>query len=259
VSAASFARALSDALLLASEGHHCFPCLTTKRPASPHGFKDATRDPDALRALWLKYPGVLIGVSTGSISGIDALDVDVKHPEAKFWWEDTRHRFPQTRIHRTRSGGLHLLFKHHNGVRCTAGKIALGIDTRAAGGYVIWWPANGLPVLSDVPPAAWPQWLLSELRPKAQSSFPITRVPNHNFIAKLVQVVAGASEGERNSLTFWAACRAGEMVTSGMLSADAAAAVIVEAATRAGLPRAEAERTARSGIRAGRRPPPCLT
>ena len=26
-------------------------------------------------------------------------------------------------------------------------------------GYVVWWPAAGLPVLSDEPPAAWPEWL----------------------------------------------------------------------------------------------------
>jgi len=47
-------------------------------------------------------------------------------------------------------------------------------------------------------------------------------------------------------LTYWAACRVGEMVASGLLDA---AAVITEAATRAGLPRSEAERTAWSGIR----------
>lgn len=41
-----------------------------------------------------------------------------------------------------------------------------------------------------------------------------------------------------------------EMVASGLLGADAAAAIIAEAATRAGLPRAEAEDTAWSGIRA---------
>ena len=250
MSTAGIAHALNEALLLAIEGSHCFPCATTKRPASPHGFKDATTDSDALRTLWLEYPGELIGVSTGSISGIDVLDIDVKHPEAKTWWQSNRHRFPRTRAHRTRSGGLHLLFKHDDGVRCTASKIALGVDTRAAGGYVIWWPANGLPILSDAPPASWPEWFLSELRPKVRPSTPVARVPDHHFIGKLVHLVAGASEGERNSLTYWAACRAGEMVASGLLNPDAAAAVIAEAATRAGLPRAEAERTARSGIHA---------
>jgi len=66
-----------------------------------------------------------------------------------------------------------------------------------------------------------------------------------------VRLVAGARQGERNGLTYWAACRAGEMVASGLLDAEAAVALIAEAATRAGLPRVEAERTARSGIRTG--------
>ena len=74
-------------------------------------------------------------------------------------------------------------------------------------------------------------------------------VPDEHALARLVRLIAGAREGERNNLTYWAACRAGEMVASGLLKADAATAIIVEAATRAGLPRAEAEHTAWSGIR----------
>jgi hypothetical protein len=252
MSATESTRALNNAVRLASAGLPCFPCATSKAPASPHGFKDATVDPDDLRVLWSKNPGPLVGVRTGSQSGIDVLDLDVKHPEAKAWWRDNRCRLPETRAHRTRSGGLHLLFDHVDAVRCTTGKVARGVDTRAGGGYVIWWPATGLPVLSDAPVAPWPEWFLSDLRPKPRPSAPVARVPNHHFIAKLVNLVAGAGEGERNSLTYWAACRAGEMVASGLLSADAAAAVIAEAATRAGLPRAEAERTARRGI--GSRP-----
>jgi len=41
------------------------------------------------------------------------------------------------------------------------------------------------------------------------------------------------------------------MVADGLLSATTAVALIAEAATRAGLPRTEAERTARSGVAAG--------
>jgi hypothetical protein len=75
-------------------------------------------------------------------------------------------------------------------------------------------------------------------------------VPDDHAMTRLVHLVAGAPASERNNLTYWAACRAGEMVASGLLGANAAAAVITEAATRAGLPRSEAERTAWSGIRA---------
>jgi hypothetical protein len=49
--------------------------------------------------------------------------------------------------------------------------------------------------------------------------------------------------------SFCATCRLGEMVASGLLDAHAAATVIAEAATRAGLFHSEAERTAWGDIR----------
>jgi hypothetical protein len=74
-------------------------------------------------------------------------------------------------------------------------------------------------------------------------------VPDDQALMRLVRLIAAAQVGERSQLTYWAACRVGEMVASGLLDARDAAAVIAEAATRAGLPRSEAERTAWSGIR----------
>lgn len=74
-------------------------------------------------------------------------------------------------------------------------------------------------------------------------------VPDDHALMRLVRRIAEAQAGQRTQLTYWAACRVGEMVASGLLDAHDAAAVIAEAATRAGLPRSEAERTAWSGIR----------
>jgi hypothetical protein len=246
--------ALNAALGLAAAGLPTFPCLANKHPATPHGFKDATADPDKLRALWAQCPGELVGVPTGTVSGLDVLDLDIKHVEAATWWRENCRRFPSTRIHQTRSGGMHLIFKHDDAMRCSAARIALGVDTRASGGYILWWPAAGLPVISDATPAPWPEWILKDFQARSRppSASPTGgRIPDHRFIAKLVTMVANATEGERNSLTFWCACRAGEMVAEGLLSAETAIAVITEAATRCGLPRNEAERTARSGINAG--------
>jgi hypothetical protein len=245
------ARALGGALMLASEGRPCFPCAGSKRPTSPHGFLDASADPIALHELWSKYPGQLVGVRTGDASGIDVLDLDRKHPQAAGWWTAHRDRLPVTRVHRTRSGGLHLLFQHELDMRCSASKIAPGIDVRGDGGYVIWWPIAGLPVLRDAPLAPWPEWLRIQLLSPQRPAASRATVPDGHALARLVRLVAGAGAGERNDLTYWAACRAGEMVASGLFDADAAAALIAEAATRAGLPRVEAERTARSGIRTG--------
>jgi hypothetical protein len=162
---AETAATLSTALLLAAAGWRCFPCASNKRPATPHGFKDAADDPATLHALWYQYPAPLIGVATGAASGRDVLDLDRKHPEAHQWWAEHRAYLPRTRTHRTRSGGLHLIFRHQPGVGIWAGRPVPGVDGRGDRGFAIWWPAAGLRVLSDAPPAPWPEWLLDELSP----------------------------------------------------------------------------------------------
>jgi hypothetical protein len=249
MTAAEVAHALNSALALASEEIPCFPCRSNKRPACPNGFLDASADPSVLSELWAKFPGALIGARTGDASGIDALDVDAKHREAIDWCTARRQYFPTTRVHSTRSAGAHVLFKHAKGLRCSISRIARGIDVRADGGYIIWWPATGLPLIRNAPLADWPRWLLDQLAPTPRLSVPRVVVPDSHALARLVRFVADASEGERNSFTFWAACRAGEMVASGLLDADTAAAVIAEAATRAGLSYSEALRTSLSGVR----------
>jgi Bifunctional DNA primase/polymerase, N-terminal len=233
---------------LIPQGLPCFPCHADKSPATPRGYKDATSDKKAMVELWRSYPAPLIGVPTGGISGFDVLDIDPRHG-GHTWLGEHKARLGTTRVHCTRGGGFHLLFQHESGLRCSTGRIAAGVDVRAEGGYVIWWPGVGLPVTSEMPVAPWPRWLSHQL---SHSRPPITSrvtVPDDRALARLVRLIAGAREGERNNLTYWAACRAGEMVASGMLKADAAAALIAEAATRSGLPRPEAERTAVSGIK----------
>jgi hypothetical protein len=239
---------LKHALALANKRVPSFPCAANKRPATPHGFKEATTDPIELQELWRRFPGPLIGVPTGNFSGLDVLDIDPRHG-GDSWLADRQSCLPITRMHRTRSGGLHLFFQHAFDLRCSAGKLGPGVDVRANGGYVIWWPACGFSVISEAPSAPWPDWLRAHLSSRARLLTPRVTVPDSHALTRLVQLVASARDGERNELTFWAACRAGEMVASGLLGSDAAAALIAEAGTRAGLSRTEAERTAWSGIR----------
>jgi hypothetical protein len=242
---------LIKALDLAAQNIAVFPCAASKRPATPHGFEDASTEPDEVADLWRGHPGDLIGVPTGKGSGFDALDLDIKHQEARDWWRENRHRLPRTRIHRTRSGGLHLLFAHNDVVRCSASKIARGVDTRADGGYIIHWPSHGLPVLSDAPPAPWPDWLLQEFRPKPRPSTPSSPpivCRGDGWLRGLVRTVVGAAEGQRNSILFWASCRAGEAVRNGGADETFVTDVLAEAAGRAGLSRAEACRTIQSGM-----------
>jgi Bifunctional DNA primase/polymerase, N-terminal len=241
-------KALNEALVLLQRSLPCFPCRRDKSPATPHGFKDASRDPVFIESLWRTFPGQLVGVPTGEASGFDVLDIDV-HGYGCRWFSKHKADLLPTRAHRTRSGGVHLLFEHAPGLRCCTNKIAGGVDIRGDGGYIIWWPAAGLPVLSDAAVAPWPKWLLRRLQPTSKSYPPRLIVPDRYILNRLVQLVAGAAEGERNAITFWAACRAGEMVRSGLVSVDAISRLMTDAAVSAGLSAAEAQRTVQSGIR----------
>ena len=243
-------RALRGALKLCEQGIACFPCGAHKRPTTPHGFKEATAEISGLRRLWLDYPGHLVGVPTGQPNGFDVIDIDARNGGAT-WFATNRPRLEQNRIHRTRSGGLHIFFQHEPLQRCSAGKVAPGVDVRADGGYIIWWPAAGFRVLADYPLKPWPAWLSApEPRPRQPAT---TRIPDSRSLTAIARAVAQAPEGERNRVAYWGACRAGEMVASGLLPFDSALALIAEAASRAGLPTAEARRTAISGIKAGGR------
>src|ERR1051326_7103409 len=125
-----------------------FPCYANKRPACEHGFHDATTEPHRIAELWNGRTGVLIGVPTGEASGISVIDVD------RHWPGESE--LPPTRVHETKSGGRHYIFRHRPGLRCSQGLIASGVDVRASGGYVIWWPAAGFGI-EDKPIADWPK------------------------------------------------------------------------------------------------------
>jgi hypothetical protein len=251
--------ALDFAFGLSAEGLHCFPCRENKQPACPHGFKDAVAGETEVRDLWHRYPGALIGIATGEISGIDALDIDRKHPEAVAWWTENRHRVPETRTHRTKSGGLHLLFRHAPELRCWTARPVVGIDGRADGGYCIWWPAAGLPVLRDTPPAEWPGWLLDQVMPKPSGPIsiwsPETISGNADRYAEAalnnaVERVSRAGEGVRNSTLNEEAFSLGRLVEAGALAGQAVADALASAGLMAGLSPHEVETTLRSAFRA---------
>jgi hypothetical protein len=263
MTATETAAALDSALALAAEGRRCFPCRAGKQPATTHGFLDATSDPVALRALWRQYPAPLVGMTTGAASGIDVLDLDLQRPEAAEWWPAHRHRLPETRVHRTRSGGLHLLFDHAAGLRCTAGSIAPGVDTRADGGYAIHWPAAGLPVLCDAPPAPWPEWLIEELSPPRPAAPSAVWTPSPDpsryratsryasaALLHAAERVAWAPTGSRNRTLNREAYGIGRLVTGRLLDAQVAVDMLAAAAVVAGLSPREIEATLRSALRA---------
>ena len=251
--------ALDRALALASRGVPCFPCLTSKAPACAGGFKAATADREQLRRLWRAHPGDLIGVPSGPVSGIDALDIDPRHG-GDIWLAANRHRLPPTRTHATRAGGLHVLFRAQAGLRNSAGRIASGVDVRADGGYVVWWPATGLPLAVVSPVAPWPDWLLETLQPPvARAVVAVTPLPAGDWrrnryltaaVRSAVETVARAGEGCRNVTLNRETHGLARFIVTGDLSLRDVVSAMACAAAAAGLSEPEIRATIGSAVRA---------
>lgn len=153
--------ALGD--IAAKLGKPCFPCDANKRPVVATGFKAASIDPAIIIASFATPLAVLIGVPTGSQSGLIIIDVDIRADRSGMvWLEKNSEALPQTRTHKTRTGGLHLVFKEPADVeiRNSASRIAPGVDVRGEGGYVIFPPSPGYAVADPIEPAEMPLWLI---------------------------------------------------------------------------------------------------
>src|SRR5882757_7804433 len=101
--------ALRTALQLAERGIPVFQCkFTDKSPLTKNGFYDATTDPDLIRKKWAEYPGALVGVPTGRTTDLYVVDVD---EEGLPFYSENSAEFGCGRIHKTRSGGYHLLYR----------------------------------------------------------------------------------------------------------------------------------------------------
>jgi hypothetical protein len=141
---------------------------TVKQPCTPHGHLDASSDPlDVMIMFGEQYPdATLIGVPTGERTGFDVLDAD---PDAAVWEVEHLAELGNGRRHHTMRG-RHYLYQHAPGLRGFADKtgkhIAPGVDVRADGNFIVWWPALGNLVEGQgIPP--WPPRLL-ELAMKAR-------------------------------------------------------------------------------------------
>lgn len=229
-----------------SLGLPVFPCAPDKRPACPHGFKDAVVEPGAITALWHRHPGPLIGVPTGPRSNLAVLDID---PQGMPWLraEARRDRIPATRVHQTRRGGFHLLFTFpaRAPVRNSAGRIAPGVDTRGDGGYVVFPPSPGYEIVDESEPAEWPRWLSRKLYLAERRDSDRVFKDAGGDAGGLTKFILSSREGERNCRAFWAACRAGEAGRTDMEAALIASALAI------GLSLPEAQTVVRSGLSRG--------
>jgi len=199
--------------LARANGYAVFPVKEDKRPACPHGFEMAVKDRVAVRELWRRWPGPLIGIATGTVSNVWVLDIDAQHATAARWWRENFPRLLPTRCYQTRSGGLHCYFTGGGEQRNSAGRPVKGVDVRGNGGYVVSWTASGLECLDHAPPAPWPAWLTEAVAPATQChTVPHTpegalRPEGDGWLSGILDTLEAAQQGERNALLFWSACR----------------------------------------------------
>lgn len=154
--AAVFGVADLERVLALARRFPIFPCAQTKRPLVSSGFHAATQDSAQIRAWWRQWPDALVGVPTGQGTQLVVVDYDPdKATQATHSWiAEHTDLLCSTRAHKTGRGGMHYLFKsadrYQTGVDLVLdGSPRKGIDLRANGGYIIWWPLHGGDVVGE--------------------------------------------------------------------------------------------------------------
>lgn len=103
-----------------------------KHPRLLHGVLEASAHAPTIADWWQQWPDANVGIATGPRSGIYVVDLD--GPKAVEAWAATG--IPPGWQSRT-GNGLHHVYATAEDLPNTAGKIATGIDTRGAGGYIV--------------------------------------------------------------------------------------------------------------------------
>ncbi|MCQ2363542.1 MAG: bifunctional DNA primase/polymerase, partial [Acidaminococcaceae bacterium] len=247
---------LETALKLAQKNKPVFPCSPeNKRPLTMHGFKDASVDEGQVRQWWQQQPNAMIGMPTGSTTGIWVVDCDGEQGKVAFQELCQQHGYtPETLCQNTPSGGCHYLFAcPATPVKNSVSKLALNVDVQGEGGYIIVAPSvkadGGRYVWANrTPVAAAPEWLIAlvckpEAMPTAASPSRVgvrTTFGNRNAyvetaIANECKNVACSPKGTRNQTLFQASCALFGLVASGNADENTVQAALERAATESGL------------------------
>jgi hypothetical protein len=241
------------AVELAVRGWPVHPLLPrSKKPASAHGKDDATTDPAVVATWWAAQPDCNIGIAVPR--GYVVIDDDPRNGAARTLEElqVKAGALPPTLTALSGRGeGLHRWYRAPSGE--LRGELGPGLDVKLGGaGYVVAPPSlhpdTGQPYrwLELAPIAALP-WSWAALLRKAPPKQRVYtgQAAGGGPVTALVRSVANATQGERNRLLFWAACRLAEKALDPAEYADAEAQ-LEAAAVGAGLTQGEVRATLRS-------------
>jgi hypothetical protein len=258
---------LATALALAAEGIAVFPIkYQSKEPDTYRGFYDATTNPATIKR-W--FGGAMkrnLAVRTGRASGIWVLDVD--DPHALMALAEQHGQLPVTRQSQS-SRGLHLWFKTPViPIQSSAGRVAIAIDVKAEGGYVVAPPSvhpTGVAYrwIDDAPIAEAPSWLLVLARkpPAPKPPPPLPSAPlglggcsgayGRKALEAEITILAKTPSGNRNNQLNRSAFSLFQLVAAGKLGAAEVEEALVEACMANGLVDSDGMRSVLATIRSG--------
>lgn len=251
--------------------HGClvFACgPRAKTPATSHGCTDATNDALAIDRMW-SDPSRNVAIACGP-SRLCVVDIDGDEGRESLAALAREHGSLPVTVTAITSRGHHYYFADRDGIaRNSASKLGVGVDTRAAGGYVLappsihpsgfvyrWVPGRGPHQIEAAP---LPEWIAVALRPvePTRSAEPIeidrARVGAYARAALIAEcdAVISAGEGTRNHRLNEAAFSVGQLVGAGALDRRLAMGALIQAGQRAGLGAREVLLTVNSGTTAG--------
>ncbi len=265
---------IAAAQRLAAHGLAVFPVSPDcRKPWSAHGYKDATKDPDKIEAMWRLRPEARIAVACGAVSGVFVLDVDVKGANGLRTLAELEAAHGPLPAHTwsvsTPSGGRHRYFRQP--ARSIRNRVcfAPGLDVRTDGGSVAVPPSrrhDGAYAWEvapwDGPLADAPDWLLTLIDPPPaiRPPRPPLRFRSPDGAARYAEAVVngecrevarmGPASG-RNHRLFRAGINLGSLVGAGMLCEADAESYLESAARDCGLVAEDGRRAALATIASG--------
>lgn len=242
------------ALRYAARGWKVFPLLPkAKEPATKHGVKDASSDPEQIAYWWARNQRYNIGLATGS--GRVAVDIDGERGIASLAQLIAKNGLLPIGPNQVTSKGGHFLFGVQEKIQnqtCSAKKptrFGWGIDVRADGGYILGAPSvhpsghiyawTGV----DFPIPDAPEWMLLLLRkPKipmkegngSTKPLPLGERYSSAALQSEYELVARAARGTRNSSLNLAAHNLGQLCASGDLKRMEVEGALISAASHNG-------------------------
>lgn len=132
---------LKAALEYEQKGFSVFPVKSDKKPfVKWEKYQTERAEPDQIREWWKKFPDANVGIITGTISGLDVVDID-----SQKGMDAVNELIPDSMVApvaRSPRGGWHHYHEHLEGIG-NAARFITDVDLRGDGGYIIAPPSIG--------------------------------------------------------------------------------------------------------------------